>query len=100
MASHHDEIAFEDSQTSPSSTGNPALPQGKIRHPSSLNSRMQKDIETSDKGLRDGLANEHSTYGQAVQPSIESSELPSRGKRLFTKYRIFFHLLIWSVMTG
>lgn len=101
MASHHDKITFEDSQTSPSSAGNPASLQGKIHPPPSLDSKMQKDIETSDKDLRDGLVlDEHSTHVQAVQPSIESNELPSRGKRLFAKHRIFFHLLIWSVMTG
>jgi hypothetical protein len=103
MADYHSENIVRDSQISPSPRGNLVSSQEKICPAPSLEPTTQKDFEVSGKSLKYGPNIDEQDRGlEAPQPSAEggSEGLPSRGRLLFTKYRIFFHLFVWLVMTG
>jgi hypothetical protein len=102
MSDHHNENLVKASQIY-HSQGNPESPQEKIGHTPSLEPTTHKDFRASKRSLKEGTTLDEGDLGlEAAQSSTEggSEELPSQGRRVFTRYRIIFHLFIWLIMTG
>jgi hypothetical protein len=103
MADHHNENGLNNSPTSSSQAANQISQQEKTSQALPFEPTLSHGLGISDNGLKYGPSVDMRGLHQEVeQPSLEggSVDVPSQGRRAFTKYETFFHLLLWLVMTG
>ena len=80
---------------------NPVYPHEKITPAASIENSTSKESE--EKDMKYGERVQEKEIGlEPTHSSVEgdSEEVVSRERRLFEKYKIYIHLLIWLVMTG